>query len=143
MPYRENGWVQHQADAVLNQANPVSAQLYTVLDTTRDVRIISISAEITWAVTQPTPLEVILTIDGQTITFGQPNPITGGEYIAYALPSRAPNVQLFAIMASQTDWLAQKPFMFEGRSVKVEVRITWAVTQPTPLVCRVKYAKIP
>ena len=47
---------QHQADAVLSQANPVSATLYTVLGTTANVRILTIDTNVTWAVTQPTPL---------------------------------------------------------------------------------------
>jgi len=48
-------WVQ-QPDAVISQANPVSTTLYPVLATNYRVRIITMNAAITWAVTQPTPL---------------------------------------------------------------------------------------
>jgi hypothetical protein len=130
---------QHQADAVLSQDNPVSTTLYTVLDTTRNVRIIDIAANITWAVTQPSPLEVVVTIDGQTIVFGQINPVSATQY--------SPNPDAALAGANQTlattNFMPYRAFLLEGRSVKIQVRVTWAVTQPTPLECRVKYAKIP
>ena len=57
-------------------------------------------------------------------------------------PGDAENIQPLA-SGSGLAYYIKRPFLYEGRSVKVEVRITWAVTQPTPLVCRVKWAKIP
>jgi len=129
----------HQADATLSQANPVSATLYTVLATTKNVRIISIKTNITWAVTQPTPLEVVVTIDGITMIFWVTNPGSATDYFASVEAGVDETLQTL----ETTDRLKTgRPFLLEGRSVKVEVRITWAVTQPTPLVCRVKYAKI-
>ena len=137
-----NGMVVHQADAAISQANPVSTTLYTVLDTTKNVRVISINAAVTWAVTQPTPLEVVVTIDGTTIIFLFANPVSAQNYIAHLTPYDAAATQaLYAASGAPSDM--QSSFLLEGRSVKVQVRITWAVTQPTPLVCRVKYAKIP
>lgn len=128
----------HQADATLSQANPVSATLYTVLATTKNVRIISIKTNITWAVTQPTPLEVVVTIDGITMIFWVTNPGSATDYFASVEAGVDETLQTL----ETTDRLKTgRPFLLEGRSVKVEVRITWAVTQPTPLVCRVKYAK--
>jgi len=126
---------EHQADAVLSQDNPVSETWYTVLNTTKNVRLLSLYANITWAVTQPTPLEVRVTIDGQTETFSVSNPVSGTDYVGvlgYASAS-----YLINTLAEQRS----RAFLLEGRSVKVEARITWATTQPTPLVCRVKYAK--
>ena len=127
---------QQQADATLSQANPVSTTLYTVLDTTKNVRIIGIEADITWATTQPTPLEVVVTIDGVVLTAALVNPVSGTLY-QWMIQTHAAEPQLVAANTSN------KSFELEGRSVKVEARITWATTQPTPLVCRVKYAKIP
>lgn len=132
---------QHQADATLSQVNPVSTTLYTVLDTTKNVRLLSIDAKITWATTQPTPLEVVVTIDGVSIVFGVSNPVSAQDYHASLLPYvEAANEQLFATSGGISDMM--RAFLLEGRSVKVQVRITWATTQPTPLICRVKYAKI-
>ena len=127
---------EHQADAVLSQANPVSGTWYTVLGTTKNVRIISIGAIITWATTQPTPLEVVVTIDGQTIIFSVINPVSGQIYYGDMTRVNTTEQPLY----SETNE-SYRPFLLEGRSVKVEARITWATTQPTPLQCRVKYAK--
>lgn len=126
-----------QADAVLSQANPVSTTLYTVLDTTRNVRIIGLNANITWAVTQPTPIEVPVTIDGQTIIYQAANPISATEYYARCNENNAEATQGL----TATSYANQRTFLIEGRSIKIEARITWAITQPTPLVCRVKWAK--
>ena len=131
---------QHQADAVLSQANPVSATLYQVLATTKNVRIIGFMTNITWATTQPTPLEVIITVDGQTITFVIANPVSATPYYDFINKNAAADAQSCTTDINEAQ---RRSFLLEGRSVKVEVRITWATTQPTPLVCRVKYAKIP
>jgi len=127
----------HQPDAYLSQDNPVSAEWYTVLDTTVNVRIIGISARISWATTQPTPLEVQIRIDGVTLIHGAVNPVSGTNY--YVLINSA-LAEIYQTLSTVNPG-AYCPFAYEGRSVKVEVRITWATTQPTPLVCRVKYAK--
>ena len=135
-----NGMVVQQADAYLSQANPVSTTLYTVLATTANVRIISITARTDWAVTQPTPLEVVITIDGISLIFLKHNPVTVTQYSAQLNESEAVTNMLLGTNDAHTPFRA---FLLEGRSVKVEVRVTWAITQPTPLFCRVKYAKIP
>jgi len=129
---------EHQADAAISQANPVSTTLYTVLDTTKNVRIISIEAMITWAVDQPSPLEVVVTVDGVSIIFNRDNPVTATEYFGEWYGNKAGG-DLIAFAAGTT----ARPFLLEGRSIKVQIRVTWAGTQPTPLVCRVKWAKIP
>ena len=142
MPKIERGTevFQHQADASLSQANPVSATLYAVLVTTKNVRIISLSATITWATTQPTPLETVVTIDGNSIVFIKANPVSATAYGAKTAEDQPENNQPLDTVNS---FVPYRAFLLEGRSVKVEVRITWATTQPTPLVCRVKNAKIP
>ncbi len=130
---------QQQADAVLSQANPVSATLYTVLATNTNVQVISIAESITWAVTQPTPLEVVMTIDGLPITYLFTNPVSNTSYDAVR---RSEGANTNQILRPSADLVAQyTPFLLEGRSVSVQVRITWAITQPTPLVGRVKWAK--
>jgi hypothetical protein len=128
---------EHQADAYLSQNNPVSGTWYTVLDTTKNVRIISMNAKITWATTQPTPLEIRVTVDGNVLTFGIGNPVSDGDYMAKITPQFGEGGQYLDVAEGVT----YRAFLLEGRSVKVEVRITWATTQPTPLRCRVKYAK--
>ena len=127
----------HMADATLSQANPVSTTLYTVLDTTKNVRIILIEAHITWATTQPTLMDVVVTVDGQSVVFRIANPINATPYEANWIAETA----LAALVVTTNNHYRNRTFLLEGRSVKIEVRITWATTQPTPLVCRVKYAK--
>lgn len=131
---------QQQPNATISQANPVSATLYEVLATTANVRIINIGVYLTWAVTQPTPLEIIVTIDGVSFVFKKTNPATDTAYEPFLSVNTAENDQP---MATASLYSAYRAFLLEGRSVRVQVRITWAVTQPTPLVCIVKYAKIP
>jgi len=128
----------HQADAAISQVNPVSNQLYTVLATTTNVRIISIAAQVTWAAVQPTPLVVLVTIDGQVITHYVNNPVSANPYEAIVRPHLPENDQPMLSGFAET---ARRAFLYEGRSVKVECYITWGVAQPTPLVCRVKWAR--
>ena len=130
---------QQQADAAISQANPVSTTLYEVLATTKNVRIISIAAYVTWAVTQPTPLEVVVSIDGITKIYLIINPVSATTY--HARPTAISDDNNQTLDSSYFDH--QRAFLLEGRSVRVQVRVTWAITQPSPLVCRVKYAKIP
>jgi len=123
--------------AAISQANPVSGTKYTVLDTTRNVRVYGISAKITWATTQPTPLEVHGTIDGRTVKWSQGNPVSGTWYYGYVFSALALNAQVFTTTVIETT----NSIVFDARSVKIEAEITWATTQPTPLLCRVLYAK--
>lgn len=128
---------QARGDAYLSQVNPVSNTLYTVLDTTANVRVLSMVASITWATTQPTNLTIVLTIDGVAYTFVFASPVSGTNYFA----SLAAQLNEAAQQLETTDRLNQRPFMIEGRAVKIQAKITWATTQPSPLVCRVKYAQ--
>lgn len=130
----------NQADAAISQANPVSDTVYPVLATTANVRIIGISANITWGVTQPTNLRVIVTVDGQTYTFTLANPVTATNYLAALRTELTAANQLLIISTSTPE--VDRSFLLEGQSVKVDVAVTWAITQPTPLVCRVRYARI-
>lgn len=125
----------HQADAAISQANPVSTTLYTVLPTTRNARIISLSAQVTWTV-QPDPLEIIVTIDGQTITFFKTNPATNTPYGARSAEQSDPALQALDTVGGFAHYRA---FLLEGRSVQVQARTTGGTT--SNLTCRMKYAK--
>lgn len=131
-----------QADAVLSQANPVSTTLYEVLATTSGgVKIKSVTSTITWAVTQPTPLEIVVTVDGISKVFGVGNPISATIYGTCRSVDRdnATEATQFLVSVFSVDNL---PIEIQGKSIRVQVRITWATTQPTPLTCRVKYEKL-
>lgn len=134
--YTQPRFWKHQPDAVISQANPVSTTLYTVLDTNKNVKLISIDANITWAVTQPTPLEVVITIDGNTIIHLVANPVSANNYEAQI--AKHANEANQSLVALNNDRFMN---LYKGKSVKVQIRITWAITQPTPLVCRIKWAK--
>lgn len=108
---RDMRFYEHQADATLITATPVSGTKYTVLDTTTFVRLISIYSEIYWGVTQPTPLEVHLTVDGQAIIFIKADPVSGTDYFGH-LFGEALNASL-----STTDYIKDRPFILEGKSV--------------------------
>ena len=125
---------QHQADATLSQNNPVSGTKYTVLDTTKNVRITGVSAKCTWT-TQPTPLEIHLTIDGQAINFSLNNPVSATPYEPYFSKDTSDGY------LTGSDFIYSRAFLVEGRSVKVEAEITGGTV--SNLTARVKYAKIP
>jgi len=125
----------HQADVALSQANPVSTTIYTVLPTTTNARLIGIAIQVTWATTQPTPLEVLINVDGQTVGCFVNNPVTATWYYCVINPNDPAQVML------TTNPSETRAFLLEGRSVSVTCRVTWAVTQPTPMVCRVKWAR--
>jgi len=124
---------ENQADATLSQDNPVSGTKYTVLDTTKNVRIIGIEIDCTWTV-QPTPLEIHVTIDGIAMIFAQTNPVSATPYRALLNPAYAADNQ-FMTAATNLD----VPFLIEGRSVKVEVETTGGTV--SNLSAKVKYAK--
>jgi len=124
----------HQADATLDQASPVSGTKYEVLATTKNVRIIGISAVCTWTV-QPDPLEVHVTIDGQLLSFHFTDPVSTTPYFAYLDANRT------AINQAMDSSVGKEAFLLEGRSVKVEAEITGGTV--SNLSARVKYAKIP
>jgi hypothetical protein len=121
--------------ASLSQANPVSGTKYLVLDTTKNCRINDIAVWDTWTV-QPNPLEVHITIDGESLTFTQANPVTATAYYPIISALVALNAQPMG-----GTHLDHRPFFLEGRSIKVEAEITGGTSNP--LDCRVIYSKIP
>lgn len=124
-----------QADATLNQPTPTPGTPYTVLSATKDVRIYSISAVATWTV-QPNPLEVHITIDGDTITHAFANPVTATNYVAYRSPHLADTAQLLLAQAAAND-LTAPAFLYEGNLVEIAVEVTGGTTNP--MAARVKY----
>lgn len=126
---------QIQPDAVLDQANPVSTNTYSVLVATEDVRILSISASVTWTV-QPSPLEAIVMVDGNTILHQQADPVSTTEYTPLITPATPENLQLM----DTTGVISSRAFLYEGQSVAVQARTTGGTT--SNLSCRVKWAKL-
>ena len=141
----------HQADSYTVIANPVSGTKYVWragetgagadLGDQSNVRILSIVTRLTWATTQPTPLKIHVTIDGQPITHIQVDPVTATWYEAMRTPWASAATQSMAIEGTYNN--TRDSIMYEGKNAKVEVEITWAVTQPTDLMMRVKWAKWP
>lgn len=130
---------EHQPDALLSQANPVSNTIYPVLAATANVRLIGVYAKITWATTQPTNMRVIVTIDGQVITYTIAAPVTTSKYSAGNCSCLTPATQLLIISTTSIEQM--RSFLLEGKNVQVDVAITWGTTQPSPLVCSVVWAK--
>lgn len=123
----------HQADASLSQAGPISGTKYAVLNTTKNARIITVMVKVTWTL-QPNPLECHVTIDGQSLTGQKINPVSG---TAYYLNTNPANVDTLAL--SDSLYAVNQAFLFEGRSVKIEVETTGGTV--SNLSCVVMYAK--
>lgn len=136
-----NQMVVHQADAAISRVNPVSGTFYPVLSTT-NARLISIAINVTWAVTQPTNLTLKITIDDNMKTFTVANPVSTQNYRPFHGCTAGLGGLLFAFDNAALD-AGAGAFFLEGRKIVVEAAITWAVTQPTPLVCLVQYARLP
>lgn len=126
-----------QVDAFLTITNPVSGTKYEVLPTTELVRIRNIAIRSTHTVTQALA-EVHVTVDG--ISYSQVQNATSNTwYLSSSNRPQSPG--LF-------NWLTQldhrdSAFLFEGRSVKIEMEVTEAIDAGTitDLRCRVKWAK--
>lgn len=130
---------EQQADAILDQANPVSGTKYVVLDTTANVKIHFICLSVTWTV-QPTPLELHVTVDGITRKFTKTDPVSLTVYLPQANPHIDPDSQY--LVSTADDEGMYEPLaraLCSGRSVKIEAEITGGTV--SNLFCRVKYAK--
>lgn len=126
------------ADASKSQANPVSTTEYTVLDTTKNVEVVSCAATVTGGTVQA--LIVRAYVDGKTIVFTVTNPVDGNEHVPQCVPLETDANQ--ALKDSDVDDLTLFNELalrnMSGRSVKITVSCTWTV-QPNPVFCRVKW----
>ena len=137
---------EHQDDSVTIVANPVSGTKYewrtgatgagAALGNQSNVRIIGISARCSWT-GAPDPLEVHVTIDGNALPASQVTPVNDATYPIYVNEGPFDSGLKFAAAASSSS--ANRAFMLEGRSVKIEVEVTGGVV--TDLRMRVKWAK--
>jgi len=127
-------YYKHQADATLSQANPVSTTLYTILAATANARIIGISVVCTWTV-QPT-MDLVITIDGQTLTYSIAAPVSTTMYYPATESNRAPDAQ----QLSTTEYSVYRAFFLEGKSIMVQARTNGGTV--SNLSGRVKYAKL-
>jgi len=122
---------EYQADATLNQVNPTSGLKYTVLDATPLCRLITVQASITWTVQGN--LEFHVTVDGVPVT------------TLVATPASTEK-QYLQLAGSGADWMIEnsdknqyRPYLIEGRTIKVEVETTGGTV--SNLSARVKYAR--
>lgn len=134
----------HQEDAGLDQNDPSSGTKYewkasagagAALGTQKNVRIISIVAQVTWTV-QPSPLQIHITIDGVALEGSQTDPVTATPYFAKL---RGNLTTIFLL--DTTDFAYARPFLIEGRSIKIEFETTGGTV--SNLSARVKWQKIP
>lgn len=134
---------QQQTDVTLSgdgNTAPVTDTAYDVLTTTVDAEIEGVELDITWGVTQPTNLRIIVTVDGKTITYTVASPVSTTKYYPTFDASLADAAQ---VLGTTWDVTAQQALKnMSGRSVKIQAAVTWDTTQPTPMNCRVKYSKL-
>ena len=124
-----------QPDETLDQDNPVSATEYPVLAATSNVRIIGVSANVTWTV-QPN-LQVHITVDGELFTYTIAAPVTATPYATQQIDLSLANTAqvLSAILVTEL------PFKHEGKVITVTAETTGGTTQN--LAARVKWARWP
>lgn len=121
----------HQANASLDQI-PVQNTWYTVLDTTKNARIISFGA---YVETNDETIEGRITIDSQVLTVSATN-FTAGIALAANFYNDASDALVW-IALGPTGYRA---FLIEGKSLKIEVRKTTAAGANL-LHAKVRYAK--
>lgn len=103
-------------EAKIDQAAPVQNTWYTVLDTTKDLVLYDMSERVNVA---DETLECRVTIDG-TIYTSSTAAVAGTYYVAHFYMRSAGGYLSFG--AGENN----KAFLFQGRSIKVEVRKTTA-----------------
>jgi hypothetical protein len=126
-----------QAEATLNQDNPVAGTLYTVLDTTKNVRIIGMSANVTWSA-QPSNVTIVVTCDGKTLNFDCANPASATDFFAF-LKEYASQIGASYGMDSAAAYIRTRSFLLEGKTVKIQAKVTGGTS--SNLKVRVLYAK--
>lgn len=127
----------HQLDLTVNETPPTLGLPYVLLPATAKVRIISLFAQCTWTV-QPSPLEIRLTVDGQTLLFSVSNPVTATPYVAYIDAVQADNASFLIAYGQVDEYRAGRGFLLEGQNVYAEVEISGGTVQN--LLARIKYA---
>jgi len=126
-------------DPYLSQPNPVDNQLYTVLPPTKNVVIYGIAGGAVWTTGAPN-LTIYVTVDGILYDFHQNSVTSATFYHALLDNSTAESSQFLEIPSNYNDFARHKPFLLQGRTVKVETKVSAGVGV-TSLVCRVKYGK--
>jgi hypothetical protein len=113
---------EYQAPAVLNQATPVNGTFYTILDTTKYVRVYDIGINIEDA---DEDLEVQVTVDGETIAASAATCTHSTSYFCVLHVNPITRVDYIGII-SNTNFQFGSHAILEGHSVKIEVRKTSA-----------------
>lgn len=116
------GIFERQAPATLNQATPVQNTYYTILDTTKNARIYQIAINIEDV---GETLQVKVTIDGQTIESDAVSVAHSTIIYVHSYPDAINRTEKMTLKSAIGDFTA-RPFEFEGKSVKIEVKKTTA-----------------
>ena len=111
---------EYQTPATLDQAAPVQNTWYTILDTTNNAIINGISVNV--EDTDET-IEVQLTIDGETLSGSVAATHSTSYYVRHSLNGI---LRIDGLALGTTDYAQYRPYMIEGKSIKVETRKTTA-----------------
>lgn len=123
-----------QPDIYKNISNPVSATRYTILDTTPNVRLLSVMCQVVWTV-EPLFLRCYITIDGRESIYIMANPASATFHFPVRVAGNEEGDQLLSV----TQYYRDAPYQFEGRRVKVEVEVFMGTS--SNLTCRIKWAR--
>lgn len=110
-----------QDQTIVTQASPGTGTKYTLLDTTKNVRVITAVVRCTWTV-QPNPLELHGTIDGQTFRWYSAAPVSNTWYDAVWDSEQDIANQGFVVVGSNAPHT--RAFLLEAQSVKIEMEVT-------------------
>jgi len=126
-----------QADAGLNQANPVAGTWYVILAATRNCRLRGVGVHCTWTV-QPDPIRIRVTVDGNVRIYTFDNPVSGTPYYLNKNSIRA---EAAGYLVATDPAMA---FFIEGRSILVEAEVGSTVAGTVSnLTGRAKYQTFP
>jgi hypothetical protein len=125
----------YKGDLYVDQANPVSGTKYEwsttglaagAAGTKYNVRLIAAFASVTWTV-QPTPLEVHVTVDGETFTAARANPASTTPY--YLFPSFTDVTHDTWNLNATAENGFRRAFLLDARSLKLEAETTGGTSQ--------------
>lgn len=120
----------HQADATLSQANPGPTTWYTILDTTRNCRVLGGAISVA---TTGEDLLLRITIDGNVLEGSKAATAGTQYYMSITHDAAALYIEAgFTVVESRV-------FFLEGKSIKIEMRKTTTNGTGT-FTARVKYA---
>ena len=107
-----------QPEKSLIMANPIAGVEYDLLPLASNVRILGMWANCAWSV-QPSNLQILGYIDGETWKWNRSNPVSMTAYFACISMANSKMAQTL----STTQYDMYRAFLLEGRSVRLTCKL--------------------